>query len=801
MPSFSPRASSASSAKPNITKEHRLSGIPQFGPKFSPATRPAEEEDQHVLAVPFYNVSGDWSSTLMLSNQAPKQMQADISLFSLAGRRLVIPTVTLEPHKARIFDLAQWASSFELRKGSLQVSYFGPERVVAGTVKIVRANQSLIFDQQLTEPEEYFISSRLAGVWWLPSKQTAMSIAMSNTGDVPVSGDLTLYGPHGRQIGSKSISLSAHETQLFDAKQLIEKEDNALSERDERTLPQIGGVTINHTGAPGSVFASIMTQEAATGFSAIDELRDPQAAVSSKLNGAGLRIGRSSGEQLTQIVAARNVGSVDSILTGRIVYSMRDGRGGVITIPEVTLGPGQATAVDVAGAIQRKGVNEAYATGLEFEYSGAPGSVLVSAMSVSEDTNQVFRVPLIDAAGKTHPTNSGKYHLTIARNTSTLVYLKNVTNETQEFNVSIEIPGGSYVPGLKKIEPGRTLIYDLRELRDNQVPDEDGNKLPRNVESGYLSWSAHAAKNLQSGEMEQPVNHVMIGRVEQTDTAAGMSSTSSYGCGCQPSYADSWVERQMPNGSWSQLSNDPVSLYTGETVHLRARETDSDCGGWNTYTQTNAGWSTYDQAMATVDDSGVVTAGVLGGEATITAAWWAQIWYPLYDCCEYQSWDAYAQGGIQIKAPTRFVPVSVTQADLDCPTSPDYFRGYGAQVLYQVVDQDGNAYPRAGMTPLERFTQNGIWNSQVFTHFANPPTTNSSGQFLDIPIGTCHLTSPFSTDNPCASVHQAFQLSIPNTPGSPVSIPTVTDRQDCVFGIHVDITNSNTSSYTLGTVP
>src|ERR1043166_6047032 len=45
-------------------------------------SREGEVDEQHQLNVPFYNVSGDWSSSLTLTNQAPEKMYAVVTLFN-----------------------------------------------------------------------------------------------------------------------------------------------------------------------------------------------------------------------------------------------------------------------------------------------------------------------------------------------------------------------------------------------------------------------------------------------------------------------------------------------------------------------------------------------------------------------------------------------------------------------------------------------------------------------------------------------------------------------------------------------
>lgn len=654
--------------------------------------------------------------------------------------------------------------------------------MVAGSVKVVRTSQSLIFDEQLTEPEDYFESSRLEGVWWLPSRNANLALVVSNTGDAQLSANIAIYGPKREQIGKETILLTAHETRLIDAKELIEGE--------RKTVPEIGGITINHTGAAGSVFAAALTEESSVGFSSIMELRDPKAPKSSRLDGAGLRIGRVAGEPLNQVAVARNVGDVDSVVSGRIIYTTRDGDG-VIPIREVKLKPGETSNIELAKAIRKSGVNETLAAGLEFEYTGVSGSVVISAMSVSESGNQVFRVPLVDAAGKSEPTNSGKYHLTIDRDSSSLVYLKNVTNEPQVFTMFIEYSGGSYVPGLKKVEAGRTLVYDLKQLRDDEVPDEDGNKLPLNVRKGYLSWSAHSTKNLTTGQMELPENHVMIGRFEQADTALGISSTSSYGCGCQPSWVDSWLEWKFPNGSWTNTGS--LTLYKGQAVSFRARQMDQDCGGYNTYTQTAANFGSADEAMVSIDYNGSATGGGLGGDVRVVAGWTAAIWTPLYECCEYQSWDVLPETTVHVKAPASLalsigsLRTHTGGAITDCAgtTLVSTAYGYSRLLTYTLKDQDGDTFAHSGYEATEQVYAVSCNPTTACHDFSKTVPVASNGTFCDVQAFYTNTSPPPQQ----GEYNKLKQLLNVTTPGYGYAL-----RVNCINQQYNDVTITDSTS-------
>jgi hypothetical protein len=152
----------------------------------------------------------------------------------------------------------------------------------------------------------------------------------------------------------------------------------------------------------GGVIGLGMIEDQRSGYSNVVEFSDPLTAKSSHLQGTGLRVGRIAGQEITPVAVARNVGTTDTILTGRIPYALRDGNTGSVPLRDVRLAAGEVRAINLASALKENGIGENVATaGLEFEYSTPPGSVVVSAESVSS-RNVVFRMLMMHTS-RTRP--------------------------------------------------------------------------------------------------------------------------------------------------------------------------------------------------------------------------------------------------------------------------------------------------------------------------------------------------------------------------------------------------------------
>ncbi|HXG06804.1 MAG TPA: hypothetical protein VNI77_05700 [Nitrososphaera sp.] len=470
----------------------------------------AQSDKPHTMAATYYSLQGNLETSISLNNKGLLPLEVKPTLFNLAGERLDVPPVTVDATSFQVFDLAEWASHGDptFQQGSLQLFYQGKDLLLGAQVKITDPDSSLIFDEQLIEPKG-MLSSRLEGLWWFPSRDSQVTIAISNITDSIQVASLSVDGTAPKQQGSKDLTLAPHQTVLIDPAK-------DLSDRPV-TLLETGGISISYSGTPGSLIARAMIQNPSTGFSSSVQFADPRKAKSSRLHGAGLRLAEIAGEELTPVVIARNISGGTAVLRGRIPYTKSDGTIGVTPLREVHLRPGEAKAWEIkeVKGLQGAGIKCA---GLEMDYNTQPGSVVVSALSVSKGGNQVFQVPMLDVA--VQKSSTGVYPFYLYGSSSTLVYIKNTTAVEQKYIAHLNYEGGNYMIGVKTIAPKETVTIDIRALRDNQVADEEGQTIPPDIARGQARWTI-----IQS---EGTDLLAMIGRSEQVDEVKAVSST--YAC-------------------------------------------------------------------------------------------------------------------------------------------------------------------------------------------------------------------------------------------------------------------------------
>jgi hypothetical protein len=322
-------------------------------------------------------------------------------------------------------------------------------------------------------------------------------LILTNTAEKPFS----ISGSAGDQ--AINVSLGAHQTQIID-----------LKEREKG----VGFVSLTQTGGDNSaLLAAVHVSEPAKGFSIAVPFSDPLKAKTNQIHGAGLRLGKLHGETLTPVIAVRNVGEVETEVSATIPLG-RAGKVDKIVLPRLSLAPGETKLFDTSDVRWRK-IDADITAGLEIEYTGTPGIVVVSAMSVEPKGDKVF--PLLMRDPQSNPSSKGDYAWFAEDEYATTVYIKNVSEKEQTFYFDIGYEQGLWGSNLRKLAPHETYAFSIKQIRDAQVKGSEGNTIPLNAESGRIFWTIF-------GSAEK----ALIGRAETVDSSGGMASTYECGCPC-----------------------------------------------------------------------------------------------------------------------------------------------------------------------------------------------------------------------------------------------------------------------------
>jgi hypothetical protein len=472
-------------------------------------------------------------------------MPVIITAYNLAGQSVEIDSLVLSDSEVKAFNLRDYLGNDQsFFEGSLQITYQGKPMELGGVVHISKASESLMFDEELSETAK-FASSKLEGIWAAPFNQSEMKLSVSNTTSSVISATISTDGKSPTFSNQINVTLQAHETKILSVSELAGHPINNLS--------NTGGISITHTGIKGSILARGLIQKSSIGYSNVIEFSDPMKFKSSKIDGVGLRVGNIGGSNLTQNVIARNLSLSTKIISGKILYETNTGSG-EITIPQITLDSKEIKEINISSLLGNLNLSQVKTVGLHFEHNGLPQDFILSATSVTNNGTQVFRVPFRDAS---LGSSTGTYPFMLDGNMSAVVYLQNTALDiVRQYKIEIKFNGGSYVFGVKNLNAKQVISFDIRKIRDQQIPDIYGNKIPFNVTAGKFYWSIH---NVNASSI--------IGRIEQIDTVSGMSMTSACGRCCP----DSAVE--------AYLAPNPVGTIIGSQDQFLTYEIDEDCYG------------------------------------------------------------------------------------------------------------------------------------------------------------------------------------------------------------------------------
>jgi hypothetical protein len=299
----------------------------------------------HLLAASYYSVVKDLVATLMLNNKGPEPIEVKPTLFSLTGERLEAALVVVPGQSFRIIDLrdlgAVPGTLFE--QGSIQLFHRGPDLVIGAQLYLVDESHSLSFDEKFAEFQNA-ASTQLEAVWWVPSRNSDVTLILSNTSAFAIDADATVNAgtPHPKHV---SLTLSPHETHVIK----VERQSSGVGGAND-----VGTASIHHAGANGSLLARALVSDSNAGYSMSAQFNWPQSARSSAYQGVGVRLSTAEDDSLVPIVVARNVADVPTSLVGRMPYTTVDGDPAVVELPPVRLAAGEARRIILKNQLSKR---------------------------------------------------------------------------------------------------------------------------------------------------------------------------------------------------------------------------------------------------------------------------------------------------------------------------------------------------------------------------------------------------------------------------------------------------------------
>ncbi len=573
--------------------------------KARPDTKTALQAPQRApreLDFPFYSIRDGFSSLLQLVSDLPEPFSFRITVHSLSGKTAVAPPITVQPQEKLSIDMQTLLTKLgvdrdpDFEEGSISVSYVLEKSPLLGQVTISNPTSGVVYESLMAEndPEQTAILPILEGLWWGLTPGREGKVMVANTSNAAVNADVYLsFG--AQRYASAPLVFRPYETKVLSIKELVAK----LDPNPERASE--GGITIMGHGTTPALIATGLIADRETGFSTTMHFMLMGAPVSSTLYAPGVPIGLPSADSpfvlagtFTPHVIVRNLLSTEQTATITLEYPSADGSR-EITLAPLTLGAYATKDLVLDRAVLAELPLPVPYCSIRVQYSGRPGSAIVEVSSLDQNQNLVVDSKLRDPADRMTKSGINPWHLD--DETEAVLFLTNAGESPARIGFQIQAEGVHYYLTDLKLNPRETRAIDIRQLRDMQQPDFQGNRIPPDATDGSLVWM---------GIEKVPV----VGRLLVLNSRGGVSS--NFDCTCTFNCPTGYVALDV--------IPDSKTLLVNGTQQFTARATYGDCFGTHSFSNVNALWTSNNFSVCTVNGSGLATA-VGPGSANIDATY------------------------------------------------------------------------------------------------------------------------------------------------------------------------------------
>jgi hypothetical protein len=547
----------------------------------TPPKPPFSAPSSQTMYAPVTGLPQSSGAELAINNNGPGDVVVSPVFYDEQGQAYPAQALTLGPAEVRHLSIETiLPAEFKNRNrmGGMSLSYQGGMMEVVAQITIFGRGNAGSVDIPFSAAMDYRSTIQEA-VWWMPRHSTA-AIILGNDSDVSISASLAFSSGD-----SQNVRLAPHTTEIVERRVSGQQGDSPESLR------------IQTDGPTGSLRATGFVRTSDHKFTSGILFYDPQNVRQQHLFASNLRI-----KNAEPHLALKNIS--DAILTARPKFFPSTGStGDLLELAPVTIAPGRSVEVNLSpltsAAMTRADLDS---VSVQVVNSGAAGSLIGALCAMNETMQIVWTVPLRDSGAKRNST--GGYPWKLDDDYTSIISITNVGEAPAKFIAAISYTGGKYIPAERELAVGETAFFDLRKLRDEQLPDKDGKVIPANVVSGQFHWSIVKATDAKR----------LIGRTEVVSQSAKVSSSFSCPVCCPDSgpYSNGFTPGSVI------ILVDGFEPVTASGDYL-------NCYGWPTYTGVPLGlhdWFCSNPAvigMASPDDDPNTIIGLSPGQSNYTA--------------------------------------------------------------------------------------------------------------------------------------------------------------------------------------
>jgi len=486
----------------------------------------------------YWYVDDETDATIELANEADDVRDVSCILLIHGSSELSLGSFKLAPHTvARVSIAEHLRSNRTIKTGRLGVrwgdgskpgSAWGTARLEGVSLSGVKAvivsrerSHSLAIDSTFSSPQD---TASLSSLWWKPTAKTDAFFSIFNTADHDITVKPFLY-LDGQVTAAVPLQLKARQARLISLSDLISMP------------PSVGAVEFLRDGlelAP-LVGRAIMVDEAA-GFSTPMMMHN---LISQRKNVLGINgtpfgvpdatMGFPRKVSFSPHLLLANLSAESMTVEPEISRTTEDGVS--LWSPQpIVLQPYEARVVDLERLRQVERPQFGGFLGITLRHTGVSYDLIAEDVTTDDTLRYSLPSTFADPSVTSNVAIPGPFHLN-GPNRAILV-ARNTTDETVQFMYQISYGASrTYRSQMLSIRPGAIEVVDVQHLVEAQVPDHDGNKLPRDLEVGSLSLAANKSGLLVSGPTYDPVHGTCDGGPNCDDVGncnEGGWTTTSY---------------------------------------------------------------------------------------------------------------------------------------------------------------------------------------------------------------------------------------------------------------------------------
>lgn len=356
---------------------------------------------------------------------------------------------------------AEGLSSEEL--GWLKLRYTGVFLGLGAQLTLYDNKQIIGVDSPRSLSADFKSQSRSAA-YFIPEGGTA-KLALTNT-----SKDNLLVDMHCGSF-SKNISISGSGTDI----ELLSRSDIS---RDQFVVNGAASCDITSDGDP-TTLRVVGVVNGKHGYAAPIRFYDPATATFPSLTAVGVDTSADT------VIVLHNLSDEPVRYTPTMVEATLK-EPTKIVLPAAILRPHSDDVLNISRALTELKRQMIPVATVTFQ-SNAPNGAFVGSLTqinLKEDLIEDIPFRTANRAGNA----AGAYPLRWENDYTNLVTVTNTSSETLVARSVITVGEVSYVPAPRTIEPGRTAVYDVDEMRRDQVKDINGRAIPLGPDFGKFMW-------------------------------------------------------------------------------------------------------------------------------------------------------------------------------------------------------------------------------------------------------------------------------------------------------------------------